>query len=198
MPDMLVPVLSYEAIGSVAEKFLAEQHSSGSIPVPIERIIDVQMGIEISPEATLQHVCDVDGFVNTKCTTIHVDVEVYYSTTQHRYREILAHELAHILLHKDVMQKLRFATMAEWKNRYQSINPEQLGIIEWQAYAFAGLVLVPPKQLKEAYSAIKGLVQTKLKMEGEAALFLTEEALGEKFGVSRDVVHRRLEADKLV
>jgi hypothetical protein len=43
------PYLSYEDLRQKADEFLAAHHPKGAIPVPIEEIIEMQLGIDIVP-----------------------------------------------------------------------------------------------------------------------------------------------------
>lgn len=76
---IVVPYLDKERIGDLAEAFLARQHPSGAIPIPIEEIIDVKLGIDIVPIPGLTEAFSSDGddgieaFVSSSLTAIFVD-----------------------------------------------------------------------------------------------------------------------------
>lgn len=44
-----IPIISYEDIRNSADNFLKQYHPSREIPVPIEEIIEFQMGLDIVP-----------------------------------------------------------------------------------------------------------------------------------------------------
>ena len=66
-----------------------------------------------------------------------------------RYRFSLAHELGHIVLHQEVLASVSFATAAQWKSAILAMSEAHRERVEFQAYDFAGLLLVPRTQLKE-------------------------------------------------
>ena len=62
-----------------------------------------------------------------------------------RYRFSLAHEVGHRQLHADIYAQLQFSEIADWKNLIcNEVGEKDYGKLEFQAYAFAGLILVPP------------------------------------------------------
>jgi len=44
-----IPYFSYTDIGKRAQNFLTEYHPSFEIPIPIEEIVDVKLGLDIVP-----------------------------------------------------------------------------------------------------------------------------------------------------
>jgi Zn-dependent peptidase ImmA (M78 family) len=194
-----IGVLSYDDLRSVASEFASQRNPSGLIPVPIEKIIEFDFGINISPEMSLQSLCDVDAFINAKCTTIHVDAEVYLSANDSRYRFSIAHELAHVLLHQEILHQLKFKTMGEWKQIYLGIPERDRSWLEWQAYALAGLMLVPPAALATEYrDAVKRHLGDNPDLrQTDANRHLLHTVLGQKFRVSRPVIDKRAEKDRL-
>lgn len=195
-----VPVLSYDDLRRVARDFLGSHHPKGGLPIPIERIIEYELKLDISPEMSLQHICDVDAFIDARCTTIHVDAEVYLSENQNRYRFSLAHETAHFVLHRKVMQQLPFTTMTEWKTMQASIPPDTYHWLEWQAYALGGLILVPDVELQTEFVKASGAVATNptLNENKDVMRYAVEGTLAEIFSVSREVIQRRCTKNGLV
>jgi hypothetical protein len=60
--DVKAPILSYDDVRRRADEFLARHHSSGTIPVPIEEIVEFDLGMDIVPTLGLHQLLDVDGF----------------------------------------------------------------------------------------------------------------------------------------
>lgn len=133
-------------------------------------------------------------------TEIRVD-EYVYMNRLNRYRFSLAHELAHRLLHPDLWQEIDFDDIESWKAVIEESLPErEYSFIEFHANFFAGLVLVPPAQLREQLIACIELIkQHGLDALDEAtgAKDVIESNIARHSEVSRDVVHRRIEADGL-
>src|SRR5205085_1959240 len=112
----------------------------------------------------------------------------------------LAHEVAHLLIHRDVFSQLKFSTVREWKKVACSIPEDEYGWIEWQAYALAGLILVPACPLRDLFAdatekAMRAGVD--LRDVDESARKIVASSLGKHFEVSADVILKRLEKERL-
>jgi len=197
--DIKAPILSYDDVRRRADEFLARHHSSGTIPVPIEEIVEFDLGMDIVPTLGLHQLLDVDGFITSDVQEIWVDQFVYDSRPG-RYRFTLAHEVGHSVLHADIFRSCTFHSVGEWKAFVNSIPEKEHGWLEYQAYAFAGLVLVPRDQLA---TAVRGCVE-KVKAEGidlhenwDFAWTRIAAFIGKEFEVSSRVIEKRLEKDGL-
>jgi Zn-dependent peptidase ImmA (M78 family) len=193
------PYLPYEKLKKVAEKFLAEHHPDGSLPVPIEEIIEFKLGLDIVPVPSLQKTFEVDAFITHDLTAIHVD-QFTMERRLARYRFSLAHEVAHTVVHREVFAEIRFSNVSEWKKAICGIDRVQYQLIEQQAYALGGLLLVPPRPLCE-------LFEEKAQEASAAGLKLCEldrptrrsvaSHIGKYFGVSAEVIDRRAQREGL-
>lgn len=199
---MKLPVryLSYEDLREQADSVLARHASSGQIPIPIEHMVEFGYGITIIPLPGLQVVHEVDAFLSRDRATVYVDNSVIEHRSPNRYRFSLAHELGHFLLHQDVYSMVSFSTAEEWKRIIHEMSEKDREWLEWQAYAFAGLILVPRNPLKDRlFQATK--VATKagfsLKDNDEVAKNYVSTWLGKQFGVSSQVIQKRLDKDGL-
>ena len=115
-----VPYRSYDQLRRVAEDFLAKYHPPGAIPVPIEEIIEFEFGMDIIPIFGLHKSFDIDAFVSRDLTAISVDRH-FQENQPGRYRFSLAHELAHVLIHGDIIGQLGYSSIKEWKAIVASI-----------------------------------------------------------------------------
>jgi hypothetical protein len=148
---IVAPFLPYDALRKIANRFLMEHHPSGEIPIPIEEIVEFELELDIVPVPGLQDEFDIEAFITSDLTEIRVD-QFIQSKRPARYRFSLAHEVAHFLVHQDIFKELRkFSTIAEWKDVITTIPEEPYSWIEWQAYALAGLILVPSITLKDLF-----------------------------------------------
>lgn len=140
---------SYEDIRGKASAFLRDRHPDGSVPVPIDAIIEFKVGIDIIPLHGFLEAHEVDAFLSQDCTSIAIDEGVFKQRSPNRYRFSLAHELAHVVLHEEVYAHLEFSNVEEWKLLQKTaISDEEYRWLEWQANCFAGLILVPGGHLK--------------------------------------------------
>jgi len=82
-----------------------------------------------------------------------------------------------------------------------AIPEVEYGWVEWQAYEFAGRLLVPAEPLREAFhTAIKSAQAAGYAdwlAADEAALDYISTRIASKFGVSSEVIAKRLRVEKL-
>jgi hypothetical protein len=205
MINLNVKYLSDAYIASVADSFLKE-NSVESIPVNIERIIEFNYRMDIVPVPSLQAAFDIEGCSAFDFSAIFVDQYVY-EQRYNRYRFTLAHELAHKVLHQEYYKKMEFFSISEWANVVEQIDENDRSKMEYQAYAFAGLILVPPKFLRTEFEEQLHLFKPQIEqaqsndisrddylntvVDGIAYILST------KFKVSTGVLSRRIKNDCL-
>lgn len=200
MPSPLeVPRHSYEELRKRADNFLRTYNPKGTIPVPIEEIVEFKFGIDIIPIPGLHQGYEIDGFISSDLSAISVDQFVYESRPG-RYRFTLAHELGHAVLHRQVYEAAAFSTIKEWKRFIEDIDLQDYEWLEWQAYAFAGLILVPPVPLKKKFAEAvhqANAAGLSIRKVGDVAKLYIASWLAKEFDVSSQVIEKRLEKDKL-
>lgn len=192
-----VPRLSYEDLRGIADRFLAQHHPTTSIPVPIEAIVEFGLDINIIPLPGLHGDHGIDGFLSTDMTEISVDSYVFESRPA-RYRFTLAHESAHLVLHGDILKEVAPSSIPDWKRFVRELPERDREWLEWQAYAFAGLVLVPRDPLAGAFrEAVRRAdeVGIDLKAAPDVARQYVATSIGRLFEVSTAVVDKRLGYD---
>jgi len=192
-----VPQYSYGRLCRLAAEFLGKCNPQDTIPVPIEEIAEVSLGLNIIPIPGLQRAFDVDGFIDSALAAITVDQFVLENRPA-RYRFTLAHEIGHLYLHREVFEGIKFSSIEEWKKFQLHVDPEDYSWLEWQAYSFAGLVLVPRNHLQKEFEAC----EIRAKADGfspgsEATLWYICEVLSSTFEVSREVIEKRIDKDGL-
>jgi len=194
-----VPRLSYEDLRGRADAFLAEHHPRGSIPVPIEQIVEFGFGINIIPIPDLRRDFGTDGFLSAAMTEISVDLRVLERLPA-RYRFTLAHELGHVVLHGDTLKAVAPASIPDWKVFVRVLADSDREWLEWQAYAFAGLLLVPRDPLARAYrDAVRAADQAGFDLAGnlDVAKHYMATSIAKIFEVSAAVIEKRLVYDAL-
>ncbi|ODS34252.1 MAG: hypothetical protein SCARUB_00626 [Candidatus Scalindua rubra] len=197
--DLEIPIISYEGIRNSADNFLKQYHPSRDIPIPIEEIIEFQMRKDIIPLIGLHQSFEVYGFTSSDLSSIYVD-EFVYKSRPGRYRFTLAHEVGHIVLHKEIYQKAKFQGIKEWKDFINSISDDKHSWLEYQSYAFGGLVLVPHEHLEKlTQSYVKFVRENKISLKENWDYVWDRIAakLAKDFGVSTQVVEKRLGKDKI-
>jgi hypothetical protein len=196
---IVAPYLPYDCLRVVAADFLRQHHPAGGLPVPIEDIAEFGFKVDIVPMPGLMDNFDVDAFLTSDLQEIRVDQTIQRSRPN-RYRFSLAHELAHLVIHRDIFAALRYSDVRQWKEAMASIPESQYRFIEIQAYALAGLILVPERPLADmvadrAEAAAKaGIKFAEIDMRNRKII---ESNIGKSFEVSQEVIARRMEKDNL-
>jgi Zn-dependent peptidase ImmA (M78 family) len=141
------------------------------------------------------------ALVSRDMRSISIDANIQENRPQN-YNYSLAHEFSHILIHKEVVEQFEYANIAEWKTVVAGIDEEVYAEFEWQAHALAGLILVPPAELKAEFNK----AATKIRAVGmtleqakstEKARFMVEDSLARAFVVPRPVITDRANRDRL-
>jgi len=178
---------------------LREFHPDGSIPTPIEEIAEIKCGLDIIPLPGLRDLLEIDGFISSNLSCLTVD-QFILERRLNRYRFTLAHELGHLYLHRDIYTELKFASLNEWREFQREVDEADYNWLEYQAYAFAGLVLVPTGHLRAQFqSAAEAAERIGFTRQGEPEAFLeyVTEVLREVFQVSEAVIAKRLRYESL-
>jgi hypothetical protein len=194
-----VPWRSYDDIRGVADAFLHEHHADASIPVPIEAIVEFRLDINIVPIPGLQADFDTEGFLSAGMTEISVDLYVFEHRPT-RYRFTLAHEVGHVILHGDILKAAAPQTVTDWKHFVRELPERERETLEWQAYAFGGLVLAPRAPLEEAHRAAVRIADEAgfdIIEHPEVAARYVATWIARRFDVSAQVIERRLREDRI-
>ena len=193
--------LSYEDINSRAESFLATHHPKLKLPVPIEEIVEFNLRMDIFPFPNLRRTFDIEGFISGDLSLIYVD-DFIYSNRPTRYRFTLAHEIGHFMLHKELIQNIHPKSISDWKDFIDKIDGETRNWLEWQAYTFGGLVLVPRSTLLRHFQSELDSLKDKIALVKSKNLPVDSykeyviDAIANKlvktYDVSRDVLVKRI------
>lgn len=192
-----IPIYSYEDLRKKADEFLHKYHPSGNIPIPIEEIVEFEFRINIVPVLGLQREFEVEGFTSGDLKNIYVD-EYVYTDRITRYRFTLAHEIGHIVLHRHLYRDHKFDSIYGWKGFINSMTEEEHSWLEYQGYAFAGLVLVPKEKLLKSVSEWTRKIRDRgisMEKNWDFAWDLITEHVAKAFLVSPDVIDKRVEKD---
>ncbi|MFO7447216.1 MAG: ImmA/IrrE family metallo-endopeptidase [Ignavibacteriaceae bacterium] len=195
------PYLSYERIWQEAENLFAK-HGHGNIPVDIEDIIEFGLGLDYKPIHNLYSLCCSDAFLSPNCKVINVDFDHFFNTNTHFYlRYSLAHEVGHLILHKDIMDVIRPANIQEWKNVILNIPEKEYNWIEWHAYEFAGRLLFPKERLIQELLAQKTNIKKAYNIFPEIldddVIKQVSAPISKIFQVSDEVISRRIKIEKV-
>ena len=193
--------LSYEQLRIEAEIRLDEHHAERTPPVPVDDIVEFDLGIVLVPIEGLKSDIRVDAFLSSDLSQLFVDCDVMmYSPL--RYRFSLAHELAHYWLHRPLYQECAITSVAEWKAVQQAIGEFDYPRFESQANNFAGLFLVPGDPLRKAFRAECAKLQSAgiqaERVQHHPTRAYVVNSLASQFEVSEQSMEIRLERDGLL
>jgi hypothetical protein len=155
-----IPYFSYADIGNRAQVFLTQYHPSFEIPIPIEEIVDVKLGLDIVPMPNLYKDFGLSGYLTRDRSAIFVD-QFQADNYEEKYRFTLAHEIGHYILHGSFYEDLPFQTPDEYVAWRLSVPPEDMSWFETHGDWFAGHVLVPTAPLEDICSKIVAKYQNR-------------------------------------
>ncbi len=184
-----------EEIEAKVQEFLQEYHPDNTLPIPIEEIIDLKMGIHIVPTPNMMAVSGVDAVTSHDLKQINIDHE-QFEKKPNRARFTLAHEVGHIVLHKDFIDAQNFKEEAEWRTFV--LNDLHRDPMEVQANIFAAYLLMPSDHLEREFAQAKKELSVNPLMKGvplPADKILADylaKPLSQKFEVSEEAMTNRI------
>lgn len=211
MPEIKPSKLTWDKIRRIVEEFRVKYiNPADTIPVPIHKIIEFKLRLDIQPIFGLKEKADTEAFLQSNMTCISVDSKAY-SDDRYRFRLnfTLAHEVGHFILHAEQYKKMKFASTKEYIEFQKSIDDDSIEWFEKQANEFAGRLLVPINRLKELISAEEGFCKqyaehlrssTEDLSNREMESFVLDalsSRIYKKFEVSKEVVKKRIRTEGL-
>jgi len=189
-----LPHLTYQRIGEIADQFLSKYHPKLSLPIPIEEIAESKLNLKIFEQINLRKDFDVDSFLTSDLSTIFIDFNIY-ANVENRTRCSIAHEIGHLILHGNLLSKQKIDSTGGLDKFLSSVNDDDYGWLEYQAYSFASQVLVPKKLLLNQINKSMGYLPNQATLETISPI---AQDLLEIFHVSGDLMLRRLEKEGIV
>jgi hypothetical protein len=195
------PYIPKERIWQEADRLRAAHPAGRSLPVEILDLAEFDLGLDLVPVDGLREQLDIDALLMGDMHSILLDKRAFMSPRlEYRLRFSVAHEIGHLVLHRDIYAGLQHATAREWFDYISAIPDVEYGWVEWQAYEFAGRLLVPPDALREVFQAAIQSAQavgySDWLAADEAALDYIATRIAPRFGVSAEVIAKRLRAEK--
>ena len=112
------------------------------------------------------------------------------------------------MLHRAIYESLSFDSIETWKRFISQADEKEYGWMEWQAYNFAGLVLVPSSHLHKHFEETLSIIGKDLRLAERQGLTRKDyldyavQAIADRicvpFDVSPEVIRRRLGKDDLI
>jgi Zn-dependent peptidase ImmA (M78 family) len=192
----LVGWLDPEELRRQCHAFLARYNAADTLPLPIEEIVEFEMGINIIDIPGLQDRLGTVGFISSDLREISVDKHVAESVPT-RFRFTIAHEVGHVVLHEPNYRSARFATPEEWKAWINAMSPKMFKRLESQANMFASRILVPVTGLRSVFESYLDRAEA-AGLDWEASPEVLFQAMAKDFGVAAEVIKYRLVNEGLI
>ena len=113
-----------------------------------------------------------------------------------------AHELGHFFLHKYLYTRFGIDSPEDWKDFILNVPENEYRSFEWQANEFAGRLLVPRPELRAEMEKVGKVLKENnlipfLEKDPDAVLSRISPMLCKPFGVSTEVIERRVKRERL-
>jgi hypothetical protein len=196
--------LTKEEIRNVSETFRNAHWNKDIVPVNVEHIIEQGLNLNVIPVHGIRQFEKIDAYLKSDRSGIVVDIEQYMDVQgryENRLRFSFAHEIGHYMLHGYIYEKFEIDTPQEYFDFVVSFPENEYKSFEWQANEFAGSLLVPRARLFQEIEVakerltVKGLLHL-WDSNREQVLASMSPTIGRVFGVSDDVIERRINEER--
>ncbi len=143
------PGYSFMDIKDIVDEYRRQYPMLQTIPVDIEAFLEFDLKINIEPSADLKNRVQAEAMISLDFSTIYVDKEAFCNEKLwNRLRFSLAHELGHLVLHKDFFDRQIIRSESDWLQFMSDIQLKYV-FLEYQANCFAGQILMPTDELRK-------------------------------------------------
>ena len=183
---------------AMAQAFLAKHHPGMSLPVPIDVIAEHDLGLSITPLPGLSTTWGIEAYLSFGGQEIVVDEGLLSKSNERRYRFTIGEEVAHFMLHLDLVPK-DITTLEQYLAFRERLDGRDESRYDWQAKNLAGRILVPEAPLVAIASEELARVQKRFPtlIGKDTSTICRAIAMGaaKPFNVSDDTVRIRLVGD---
>ena len=118
------PYILNQKIRELAEK-ARNDFWNGETPVDIESVL-MKLKINIIPVSGLMRSINFDSFISSDWKNVYVDNEAYLDDFKYRrVRFSMAHELGHLILHKELYESLKIKSLENYYSFYKDAPGDQ-------------------------------------------------------------------------
>lgn len=196
------PFISANEIHRRADVF-REEYWDATIPVDIDKIVSVKLAMNIVPKSNMHQICNVDAIITSTFDTLVVDFDHYMDDVHsNRMRFSFAHEIGHYVLHRPFWKSLNISSTQDYIEFISTIPQREYRLLEYHAYEFAGRLLVPIDHLQSTidHEDIQAKISEarSLGIDDETIRKNIAPLICKSFGVSDEVIKRRLEKEDII
>jgi len=197
------PRIAFSDIRNRADNFRNKYWGSKDVPVDILLIAEEKLNIEFVPIMNFKANNDIEALLFDHGTKLAIDEKEYMDDRfLNRVRFSVAHEIAHIVLHKDLYDSFSFNTVDEWMDTLEALPDDEYNWIEQQANEFAGRLLIPQNRLEQSLKAIQPQIKLYKSNFPESDPNQLKEYVSSNlcktFGVSASVLAKRIDKENFV
>lgn len=192
------PMLWHSEIRQAVEVLRNENFSCQNVPVDIEELIEIDLGLNVVPINNLYKDCDIEALLMSDMKTIIIDNDIYMHNSGNKMRFTLAHEIGHLILHKDLWRIFEFNNVFEWIKFHRTVDAQQYGYLEGHANEFAGRLLVPYDRLLQEVKLALEKVPPETSKNIEELLPYLAPSICRIFEVSDKVIDIRISRENLI
>jgi len=187
----------WKAVASFRNQHVKKPH----LPVDVFSIAEIEMKLDVIPFDDLYVKYRKDAAISQDFTGIYVDAAAYIlwesapEWKKNRLRFTVAHELGHVVLHREEAEKHKFKSLADFERWLKNGN----GDLENDADEFAGRLLIPPERLKDCYDSFSEHAE-KINpdwMSESSLRRMFASQIASKFGVNDQVIEIRLDVEEI-
>lgn len=189
-PNSRIKYLTWNSLKKEAGNFLFSFNPENIVPVPIEDIAELKLGIKVFPIPGLQDIIPAESFLCSDLSQIVMDNWIYLHN-ENRCRFTYAHEIGHLILHSEFYKQANITNQESYMKFQRTITPQEEKILEFQAFFFAGYILLPNIDFRkeiERYSTTIGLLTLKDFQD-------LGQSLSTRYRVSGQVILRQFEKE---
>lgn len=143
---------SRAVIHSMASDLLYRYGFEECAPVAVEEMAEFDRGLSIEPRAGLHADIGVQGAVSYDLTTIYIENSLW--TNERLWRNAIAHEVAHIVLHGEFIRSLDGGQVDGLRAAVLGITDADNDVLEYEAEAFVDALLVPESSLRTLHDGV--------------------------------------------
>jgi len=149
------------------------------------------MGIKIFPVPNLRKDFSVDSYISSDFSQICIDKRCY-EREENRCRFTYAHEIAHLILHREFYQSVMIQDVQSYLIFQNTLTHQEIKRLEIQAHLFAGFILLPNTQFLQTISKLtKSFGDIEAITVSDMGMIIR--ALASKLKVSEQVIIKQIE-----
>lgn len=114
--QVAIPFISDEGLRAKADE-IRNNYWNNTLPVDIELVCERDLGLDLIPIQSLKLITSSDAILLSNLKEIVYDDSV----PEVRIRFTIAHEVGHLILHKEIIEKIQCKSFDEWTEKINNL-----------------------------------------------------------------------------